>query len=327
MSKIDNAWQRWGAGRELAVFQCFDPRMAEPFIQKSVSEETRRSYHRTIREFFQYAEGIHPIDVTPKHVALYRDRLKADKRKPSTIATKLAIIRSFFEYLRAGGSIPLNPASTRLVTPPAVPTNPAGRALTKQEVRYLLSGPDRSKPEGARDYALLLVMLRLSLRLAEVTNLRCSSIKRGSGRWVLASKIKGGKEEVWPLPEDVKRAIDDYLKLDEHRRSVLHSDGPGAFLFQPISNFRTLVFDMPLSTRHVQRIVARWADYGGVKGKVTPHDLRRTVVTELLSRGYSYRDVQMVTKHKDPKTVMRYDRARENLDSNPINDFNYDEDP
>jgi hypothetical protein len=46
-----------------------------------------------------------------------------------------------------------------------LPSEPAGRALSASEVRYLLSGPDREEPEGARDYALMLVMLRLSLRV------------------------------------------------------------------------------------------------------------------------------------------------------------------
>ena len=47
-------------------------------------------------------------------------------------------------------------------------------------------------------------------------------------------------------------------------------------------------------------------------------------MTELLNRGHSYREVQMVTKHRDPKTVMRYDRARDNLENNPVITFNYD---
>jgi len=123
------------------------------------------------------------------------------------------VIRSFFEYLKAGGVIPLNPASTKLVTPPELPTESSGRALSAKEVRHLLSGPDREKSEGARDYALMLVMLRLSMRVAEVCSLRASSIKWSHGRWTLKCKIKGGREEVWPLPKDVKQAIDDYLKL------------------------------------------------------------------------------------------------------------------
>lgn len=171
---------------------------------------------------------------------------------------------------------------------------------------------------------MMLVMLRLSLRLAEVSQLRLSSIKWSHGRWILRCKIKGGKEETWPLPKDVKQAIDDYLKLDATRRRTLHSDGDDAFLFQPSINYRTLEFDKPLSPRMVQKIVSRWAEFTGV-GHVTPHDLRRTVVTKLLNDGHSYREVQMVTKHKDPKTIMKYDHARENLDNSPVNSLSYED--
>ncbi|MBA2502314.1 MAG: tyrosine-type recombinase/integrase [Pyrinomonadaceae bacterium] len=303
----------------------FDQKLAQPFIYKSVSAETRAAYHRAIREFFHFVGGVHPVLVTPAQVILYRDHLTVNKRrKANTVATKLAIVRSFFEYLKAAGIIPLNPASTKLVAPPELPTEPQGRALTPKEVRYLLSGPDRSKAEGARDYAIMLVMLRLSLRLAEASTLSTSSVRWSHGRWILRCKIKGGKEETWPLPKDVKAAFDDYLKLDAGRRRTLHSDGDEAYLFQPIVNYRTLKFDKPLSSRMIQKIVARWGEYGGI-GKVTPHDLRRSVVTKLLNDGRSYRDVQMVTKHKDPKTLMRYDHARENLDSSPVNTLSWDE--
>lgn len=305
--------------------QLFDLTLARPFIYKSVSEETRAAYTRAIREFFHFVGEIQPHDVTPAHVINYRDHLRINKRrKANTVATKLAIIRSFFEYLKAGGVIALNPASTKLVTPPEIPTEPRGRALTPKEVRYFLSGPDRSKAEGARDYAMMLIMLRLSLRLAEVSALQVSAIKWSHGRWILRCKIKGGKEETWPLPKDVKEAVDAYLKLDAPRRRTLHSDGPDAYLFQPFVNYRNLVFDKSLSPRMVQKIVAHWGEFTGI-GRVTPHDLRRTVVTKLLNDGRSYREVQMVTKHKDPKTIMRYDHARENLDSNPVNTLNWDD--
>jgi integrase/recombinase XerD len=304
----------------------FDLALARPFIYKSVSDETRAAYGRAIREFFQFIGALHPSDVLPAHVINYRDHLRVNKRrKANTVATKLAIVRSFFEYLKAGGVIALNPASTKLVTPPELPTEPRGRALTPKEVRYLLSGPDRSKAEGARDYAMLLIMLRLSLRLAEVSALRVSAIRWSHGRWILRCKIKGGKEETWPLPKDVKQAVDEYLKLDDARRRTLHSGGDEAYLFQPLVNYRSLVFDKPLSPRMIQKIVARWGEFTGV-GRVTPHDLRRTVVTKLLNDGRSYREVQMVTKHKDPKTIMRYDHARENLDASPVNTLSYEED-
>lgn len=306
--------------------QQFDLTLARPFIYKSVSEETRAAYTRAIREFFHFVGEIHPQEVVPTHVINYRDHLRINKRrKANTVATKLAIVRSFFEYLKAGGVIALNPASTKLVTPPELPTEPRGRALTSKEVRHLLSGPDRSKAEGARDYAMMLIMLRLSLRLAEVSSLQVSAIRWSHGRWTLRCKIKGGKEETWPLPKDVKQAIDEFLKLDDARRRTLHSGGDDAYLFQPLVNYRSLVFDKPLSSRMVQKIVAHWGEFTGI-GRVTPHDLRRTVVTKLLNDGRSYWEVQMVTKHKDPKTIMRYDHARENLDNSPVNTLNWDGD-
>lgn len=302
--------------------QRFDQRAAEPFIYKSTSPATRDTYTRVIREFFTFISGLHPTQVAPAHILAYRDHLIAQRRKPATVVTKLAVVRSFFSYLQAGGHVQINPASTRLVTPPMLGEMHAGRALTKEEARHLLAGPNRETPEGARDYALLLVMLRLGLRLSEVVSLRCSSLT-WNRRWTLCCKVKGGREETWPLPEDVRQAIVDYLRQDARRRKLQNTAADDSFIFQPHSNYRTLVFDKALSRRHVERIVARWSDYTGV-GRVTPHDLRRTLVTHLLDAGCSYRDVQMVTKHRDPKTVQRYDRGRENLEQNPINFFNYE---
>ncbi len=245
----------------------FDPKSVSPFVNKSVSEATRRAYSRALREFFQSASMKHPSEVVPNDVLLWRDRLRSQRKSAATVAFKLSVIRSFFEYLKAAGTIPLNPASTKLVSPPELPSEPAGRALSAKEVRYLLSGPDREKPEGARDYALMLVMLRLSLRVSEVCSLRASSVKWSHGRWTLRCKVKGGREEVWPLPKDVKEAIDEYLKLDRKRRALLHTDGPDAYVFQPHTNYRTLDFDRPLSSRQAHKIVRRWGEYASV-GKV-----------------------------------------------------------
>ncbi len=309
-------------GRREAAPRKFDPRSASPFVNKSVSDATRRAYSRALADFFRFAQGKHPAEVTPADIQRWRDWLRSQRKRPATVSFKLSVIRSFFEYLKAAGVVPLNPASTKLVTPPELPTEPAGRALSAKEVRYLLSGPDREKPEGARDYALMLVMLRLSLRVSEVCSLKSSSMKWSHGRWTLRCKIKGGREEVWPLPKDVKEAIDLYLKLDRKRREVSHSDGEDAHLFQPHVNYRTLEFDKGISTRMVQKIVARWANYSRL-GDLSPHDLRRTAITKALDSGLTYRQVQMMSKHKDPKTVMRYDHGRENLDQNAVNFLAY----
>ena len=302
----------------------FDSRVAATFCERSVSEETRRAYRRVVKEFFSFHRQKEPAEVTPADVRRWRDHLIGRKRSASTVSFKLSVVRSLFDYLLAGGYVQANPALTKLVPPPALPEDLRGRALSPKEVRYLLSGPDREKPEGARDYALLLLMLRTSLRVSEACRLRLSQIRWSHGRWTVRLKVKGGRERTQPVPTDVKQAIDEYLRRDRKRREVQHSDGPEQYVFQPHTNYRTLEFDKPLSATMAWHIVRRWGEFTGV-GKLSPHDLRRTAITRALDQGLSYRQVQMMTGHRDPKTVMRYDHGRENLELNAANFLKYDE--
>lgn len=297
-----------------------------PFVEKSLSDETRRAYGRVIKEFFLFHRSVEPTEIKPMDVIRWRDSLITNKKSAATVSFKLSVIRSLFEYLKAGGFVQNNPALSKLVTSPKLSEDLRGRALTVKEVNYVLSGPDREKPEGARDYAILMTLLRIGLRVAEVCSLKSSSIKWSHGRWTLRFKIKGGRERTIPLPTDVKKAIDEYLRLDHDRRKILKTDGGGgeSWIFQPLTNYRTLVFDKPLSTTMVWHIVRRWGEFTGI-GKVSPHDLRRTTITRALDKGLTYRQVQMMSGHKDPKTVMRYDHGRENLDQNAVNFLDYEE--
>ena len=106
----------------------FDPKSAAPFVNKSVSEATRRAYGRALREFFLFAGMKHPTEVVPDDVVRWRDWMRSRKKSAATVAFKLSVVRSFFEYLKAAGAVPLNPASTKLVSPPELPAEPTGRA-------------------------------------------------------------------------------------------------------------------------------------------------------------------------------------------------------
>ena len=86
---------------------------------------------------------------------------------------------------------------------------------------------------------------------------------------ILKFKVKGGRERTIPLPPEVRKAIDNYLKLDKDRRQILKSDGNEAFIFQPMTNYRTLVFDKPLSKQMAWNIVKKWGDLRGI-GKISP---------------------------------------------------------
>ena len=112
---------------------------------------------------------------------------------------------------------------------------------------------------------------------------------------------KRGREEVWPLPKEVKEAVDGYLRLGRKRREIAHSGGEHAHLFQQHTNYRTREFDKPLSTRMVQKVVKKWADYSRL-GDLSPHDLLRTAITRALESGLTYRQVQMMSNSSAPSS-------------------------
>lgn len=298
---------------------------ARAFVLKSNSIETRRSYEGHIREFFLFHSLKHPVQISSVDVIQWRDTLIRRGSRPSTVATKLSVIRSFFDYLRADGIVEKNPASTKLVPPPELPEGLSGRALTPKEVRYLLAGPDSQIATGARDHALMLLMCRTFLRVSEAANIRASSFFWTKGRWTLRVKVKGGRERTIPVPQDVKKAIDNYLSLDESNRKTMKTGGSDAFVFQADIARRNFGENKPLTTRHVWHLVKKWAEFAGI-GKVTPHDLRRTAITRALDLGHTYRQVQNGSGHKHIQSVVSYDHHRQSLDDNSINSLNYDDD-
>jgi integrase/recombinase XerD len=310
--------------RDAAPLTRFDPSHLRLFSNRSVSEETRRVYKRVVAEFFKFVNQKPPALISQGDVLAWRDHLLRSRKRAATVALKLSVIRSLFDYLKIAGVVTNNPALTKLVPPPKPTEDLRGRALTPKEVSHLLAGPDRRRAEGARDYALMLLMLRTSLRVAEACSLKGTSIVWSHGRWTIRVKVKGGRERILPLPKDVKEAINDYLKLDRKRRRTLLCDGDTSFIFQPHTNARTLIFDKALSTSMVRYIVKRWGEYSGV-GKLSPHDLRRTAITRALDQNLTIRQVQMMSGHKDPKTIMRYDHHRENLDRSAVNFLSYEE--
>lgn len=308
------------------AFEKFNTKLITPFFERSVSEETRRAYRQVVKEFFTYFRLKHPLEVNHSDIQKWRDHLIENKKSSATVRMKLSVIRSMYDYLQIAGIVKHNPALTKLVRPPAQSEDLKGRSLSLKEVSYLLSGPDQKTAEGARDYSLILFMLLTSLRVSEVCSMRLSSMKWSHSRWVIKFKVKGGRERTIPLPASVKKSVDNYLRIDRDRRKLQKCDGDNSFIFQPLTNYRTLVFDKALTTAMAWQIVRKWGEFGGI-GKVSPHDLRRTAITRALDQGLSYRQVQMMTGHRDPKTVMRYDHGRENLELNAVNFLDFDLEP
>lgn len=137
---MENNLQEWKVD-VLQGIPATDEDLTRSFVLKSPSDETRRTYRNTLLEFARYFQKrnnrqIIFAEVTFEDVQSWRDYLIQQEKRPHTISTKLAILRSLFEYGRAFGLFERNPASAKLVPPPKKPKHSPGRALTPKEVKY-----------------------------------------------------------------------------------------------------------------------------------------------------------------------------------------------
>ena len=149
---------------------------------------------------------------------------------------------------------------------------------------------------AAQDHALLSLLALNGLRVSEATGANIEALGLERGHRTLTILRKGGKTVIIPLAPRTARAID--LAVGER------SEGP---LFLGADGQR-------LDRHAAARIVGRIARKAGISKRVGPHTLRHTFITAALDAGVPLRDVQEAASHADPRTTMRYDRARVSLD-------------
>lgn len=301
-------------------------RVAALFINRSNSELTRKNYESNIRQFILFSGKRDATEIQVEDVLAWRESFERRGLAPSTVCTKIATLSALFEYFRDYGIIQRNPATTRLVLRPAKPMqSPKGRALSVKDVRYLLYTINRDNPTDKRDLALIYAMLRLSLRVSEISKLKVSDIKREGKYWVIDYRSKGGRRERQPLPTDVKEMFDAYLEADRHNRREAKTGGENAFLFQADISRRNFGISQPLTTRHVWHIVKTRAASAGI-GRLSPHDLRRSAITKAFAQNMPLTAILNMSKHKSVETLMIYNKGLDNLENNAVHYLNYESD-
>ncbi|WP_433076599.1 tyrosine-type recombinase/integrase [Dactylosporangium sp. CA-052675] len=140
----------------------------------------------------------------------------------------------------------------------------------------------------------------LGLRIFEACGSNITDLGEEHGHRVLRVRGKGGKVVLIPLPPAVARAIE--------RAVGDRADGP------VLRNTLGGRMDRHAASRRLRHLAVA----AGVRmPRMHPHMLRHTFVTTMLDAGVSLRDVQIAARHADPRTTMRYDRARNNLDRHP----------
>jgi integrase/recombinase XerD len=268
-------------------------------FERGLSRNTLEAYRSDLLQYGRFLAG-HGSDALTASSAEISDFLTQLARgdgngkapaSPATLHRKAACLRSFYRHLRRENMMDNDPTAS-LSSPRRGRRLP--EVLTRGEVQALLSSPKGSEPSALRDRALLEVMYACGLRASEVIGLDVSDVDLDEG--LLRARGKGSKERVVPVGRAAVSAIRSYLA---HGRTALVRLAPERALFV---NFR----GQALTRQGLYKIVRRHATAAGLADRMSPHTLRHTFATHLLSGGCDLRSVQEMLGHADVATTQLY---------------------
>lgn len=299
----------------------------QPFLANQLSIHTRRAYQTDLRQFFEFLEGkIAPdelLRLRPQHIILYRKFLEEGRMtgtpfEKSTVNRKLAVVKSFFNWLKVNQLVHDNPA--QLVK--GFPQNQESslKGLSDSEARQLLDGPRTSSRAGALHRAVLYTLLYTGLRKGELIQLQVGDIGEERGVRVIRVRGKGHRVRVLPLVPIVYVALQEYFNVCGREWSDKE-----AALFSPTKNPRTGTLHKPLNPNAITYIVLRYARKAGILKKISPHSCRATCISNALDRKASHRAVQHLAGWSTPLMIQRYDKRREELKNSAAYVVNYSE--
>jgi integrase/recombinase XerD len=277
----------------------FDPVFADPrrlalggFLA-GYSGLTRDAYALDLRQFVGWCDD-HQLDlfaVRRANIEAFARALENRGRARATVARRLCTVTSFYRYAEEEGLLAHSPAVH--VRRPRIDYESHATGLDRNEVGALLVAAGLG---SAGEHALVSLLVLNGLRVSEATGADIDRLGLERGHRTLTILRKGGKIVTIPLAPRTARAID--LALGERLEGPIFAGADGQRL-----------------DRHAAgRIVRRAAKRAGINKRVGPHTLRHAFITAALDAGVPLRDVQEAASHADPRTTMRYDRARVSLD-------------
>ncbi len=269
-------------------------------VEKGFSDNTVAAYRNDLSGLASFAEeaaskqGLVPSwnSLGRQDILSYLLYLNERSYVPTTRARKVAAARSFFKFLVAEGIIKENP--TQNVKSPIV-----GRSLPKpisvSQVRALLEQPTkRSTPDAKRDAAMLQLLYAGGMRVSELVSLNLKDVNTEVGD--VRCLGKGHKERLIPIHRQAASAIEEYVK--EARPHLVRNDQEKA-LFVNRRGER-------LTRQGFWQILKEYAKAAGLESSVTPHTLRHSFATHMLSGGADLRAVQELLGHANISTTQVY---------------------
>lgn len=266
--------------------------------ERNASDLTVKSYREDLQALEQYltlARGgkcPEPAQITTLDLRGYAAHLQTVGYAKTTIARRLASLRSFFRFGGREGWSKSNPAK-----PLRNPRRPARLPffLSSDELDSLLNAPPRGDALGLRDRAILETLYSAGLRVSELAGLNRGDLDLNAG--VVTVRGKGRRERLAPLGSYAVKALQQWLAV----RKVNAAEASGA-----LSPVFVNKFGKRLTTRSVGRMLEKYLQQTGLDQRTTPHTLRHSFATHLVDRGADIRSVQELLGHKSLATTQIY---------------------
>jgi len=267
--------------------------------EKGYSNNTIAAYRNDLTQFAEHMaeEAGRPLDdwtgVNKATIVDYILDLKEREYASSTVARKVAAIKSFFHFLTSEELVEDDPTAT-LDSPKVKKRLPT--TLSYEEINQLLAAPGKDETSKAlRDRALLELLYATGMLVTEIVSLDLEDINLASAT-VRVTRGKGGKERIIPIHSRAIQALDAYLGK---ARLQLLKDPAERALFLNHRGER-------LTRQGLWLIIKYYVQEAGIEGEVTPHTLRHSFATHLLNGKADLRHVQELLGHANISTTQIY---------------------
>ncbi|MBI4200812.1 MAG: site-specific tyrosine recombinase XerD [Chloroflexi bacterium] len=271
-------------------------------VERGASPHTVAAYRNDLGQLLEYVNGAHGAgnrlsrwaQMDQRFLADYVVSLRARGYSATTVARKIASVKSFFNFLVEEGEISQDPTD-QLASPRVGRSLP--KALSVEEVQGLLAEPYKAHtPDGARDVAMLELIYASGLRVSELVNLNVRDVNLAEQ--YVRCLGKGSKERVVPLYNKAVDAVRTYVTEARAKLLGQHQAAETA-LFVSHRGQR-------LTRQGFWLILKGYAREAGIAKPVTPHTLRHSFATHLLAGGASLRNVQELLGHASIATTQVY---------------------
>lgn len=266
--------------------------------ERNASDLTIKAYREDLFGLVDWLEATRgdvprPDALTPQDLRAFQAALQQAGYARTTIARKLASLRSFYRFAMRQGIATDNPAKP-LRNPRRQRKLP--HVLSNDEVGQLLLAPPANDTMGLRDRAILETMYSAGLRVSELVALRDGDLD--AHEQIVRVRGKGRKERISPLGSYALKAINRYAqrRIRDPKTDSLGREAP-VFVNR---------FGRVLTTRSIGRMLEKYISVVGLDTRTSPHTLRHSFATHLLDRGADIRSVQELLGHKSLATTQIY---------------------